>query len=961
MSNNTLITYSRTCSGASQLVTKSGFLQIRKNLQNNQYYLDKGKIKRDLSVETDICILRRYYRSKKKKSSNRGSSAKSKYSTLMDTEVETIEEFPDTSACGDNEISEIKSNAPIDIEALMLDNLKNLLNQWICKYLLYNKDTQHKFESVLDSILHKIERDLNDEKNELNRSSDSTYILDAAHRRQIKNKKKLPQTICNECRCKSCNDKTQMPYLGSKDSSSNSTIPHHKDIRIISTLSIPRIFHKQKLKVFRKKSRHHSSYKLKNNKDKHRKQQKKLESSNYNLMAISTKSLTKRCANYDINVKAMKKRIVFFPKPFYKSATEDSTSTSRHDKINKVNFLLKKSHLEDMPSVLQDIFINDMDVSTSCVDKNSQLNNKNDNYTMTGNISEEITTHSISHVTVNRNINLNNNADEQFNGNVAKKIVDENITYSSINQTFKNTTHSTQMESNIKHARKKPKRREKNTKKRRSHKIIRYTRASNKYNKHFRVLNKKTISKMVKRREFFKNCQNIFQFFTDYESNRNLKVDVRINVFPTGERGTKDASTTISDIVFPTLGAYETKGGSTLLYNVQSSKLESNPTCETCTPTVLESSPSIELSVPESKKEDQISDFQCTPGIIPLLDGAVSQAKYIFDISSQEKTDVQQTITERSNISNELEILQEINELRTVIKDLATTAEKFVTEQIHRESSKSKETPISVKASDNTSSSRCEAVISLLYPSKATQITSDFHKRLPQSVVRLANERKMDAFEFYNRLTKKSTSYRMIDSESVLKVTDMTSKANAVEKCSHQFTDEALTCSFPRSKSLFEIKSERNKRLVAFFCDNCVKSRGANKCYYSPPRCSHSKDMRKKKKHFWSKKKTVPCCTSSSGIRVATAGDCSSLGSCLDEEAGCRSCKQPRGLGFGEGCVYCLLLWIPVFLLLCLFYSFVIKDFLSFSEKDKAIGRTLKRSPIENFTDIRLRLSDLGF
>ncbi|KAH9643622.1 hypothetical protein HF086_000096 [Spodoptera exigua] len=36
--------------------------------------------------------------------------------------------------------------------------------------------------------------------------------------------------------------------------------------------------------------------------------------------------------------------------------------------------------------------------------------------------------------------------------------------------------------------------------------------------------------------------------------------------------------------------------------------------------------------------------------------------------------------------------------------------------------------------------------------------------------------------------------------------------------------------------------------------------------------------------------------------------------------------KVRRGMSFGEGCVYCVLLWIPVIIIACFFFVYVLKD-----------------------------------
>lgn len=987
-SNATLFTHSRTCSGASQLYSRSGILQIKKNLGNNhRYYTDRGKVKRDLSIETDVCVLRRYYRIKKNKMSYQGSSAKSRYSTLVDTEVETIEEFPDTSACGDNDTTENKSNPPLDIASLMIDNLKELLNQWIQKHLIENTDTKHKIDTVLDSLIEKL-----DTKKTLASSSGSTYVLHKeATTQEVKNKKVATASIT----CQYCKQKARNVKVGStsniiqKDSSSVNLPLHFKDIRIISTLSIPRSFHKRGIEE--KKNQHNSWYKMKKIKHKNiilsiDRSNKVLDSSSFDLVAISTKSLTQRCTKHDTHVNKKKRHIVFFPKPFYKSAT-DTSSTTNNENTKTNNIEINKNQLDEMPSILKSLYSNNPGVVTS-TDKNIQYDTKNDNYTMTESKEMKqnksiITTNILKAICGNESNEKYLHEKDHNDPVVAIDFIEQSIEFPN---TKKSKTVNftklgkTKMVNNYKKTSTKGK-----INKRKKHFInklspnFKATKFQSIHNKQFTFLYKKANSQMSQGKDFLRHCQNILQYFADYDGNKNIKLDVRINVFPIYENRTKDVCTDISN---QALGVYDIKGGPTLLYNVQ--------------PTEIETPIQIEEESLKDPIENDNSSCEFNPEIIPLLDGAASQAKYIFNVNSAEKTEVNSkpnSSIERSTLTSELEIVQEISELRAVIKDLAAAAEKFVSEHLKKESNKSNaETNISRKASnDFSSSSKCEAVINLRNQSKAIQYSKDFaQNQKPQSGLKITKEpKKKDNFDYYNRLAKKSTSYRIIDSESILRVTDMTSKANEFNE--YRTTDEALTC-LPKSKSLFEMTSDhKNKqKLIALFCDG----------YQQHPQCNICDLCRAvpcEKKWFpWGKntKKNLatspkePACICRSGSRsgdsvtIPINPDANNYGYSsticfppeedVDEEQEQttieelrKCCKQRRvGMGFGEGCVYCMLLWIPVVIIACLFYGYVLRDKLKFPDSKKAVGRQgdeMRSLNRRNTSVLYLKLSDLGF
>lgn len=1010
-SNNTIYTHSRTCSGASQSYTRSGVLQIKKHLENNHnYYVDRGKLKRDLSVETDVCKLRTYYKSKKNRMSNQGSSAKSRYSTLVDTEVETIEEFPDTSACGDNETTELKSNPTLDIASLMIDNLKDLLNQWIQKHLLENKDTKQKIDSVLNTLIQKL-----DDSKALASSSGSTYVLHKeAANQAVKNKKVATASLtCQYCKHKPKHFKAPSSSNSSQRDSSSITIPfQYKDIKIISTLSIPRSFHKRGIEE--KPTQPNSWFKMKKIKHKNiilsiDKSNKLLESSSFDLVAISTKSLTRRCINYDnMDAKKKKRHIVFFPKPFYKSATDTSSTTNR-EHVNDDNIEMNKHQLDEMPSVVKSLYANDP-LLISNIDKNIQFDTKNDNSTMTDKKSEIIDQ---KNNVIQQRIVVTDKANGTYVTNTPETIVHERVqsttmaAFDFINQEieFPNVDKLPVNETKLraKSSNRKVFNGGKINKRRRFKNTMSPSFKARKYqtfhNKQFTFLYKKAKNKKAPSKEFVKHCHNLWQYFAHYEGTKNIKLDVCINVFPNCENATKDVYTHISNQAM-----YDINGGQTLLYNVHPTDIET---------------PQIDEESLKDPIENDNSSCVYAPDIIPLLDGAVSQAKYIFNVTSQEKTDVESkpnSFVERSTLTSELEIVQEISELRAVIKDLAAAAEKFVSERLIKGSCKSNpETNVSHNVSNNfTSSSKCEAVINHRNPSKAIQYSKEFEQNQKfQSGLKITKEpkkEKKEIFDFYNRLAKKSTSYRIIDSESVLRVTDMTSKANDFQEYKY-YTDEALTCSLPKSRSLFELTSEQKKKrkLIALYCDGYQNNRACCMEMYQQPtkypsstkfpsssKCPSSTKCHKKWFNFGKKDKEAKP-QPSSQVNVKTSCICKtgsrSNDSCsipIDNayysstvcfNPTSRDCyedqtittdgtrkrgKNRKGMGFGEGCVYCMLLWIPVLIIACLFYGYVLKDKVKFADGRKSPARTtLTLKPItglnRNRSILYVKLSDLGF
>ncbi|KAJ8708064.1 hypothetical protein PYW08_010430 [Mythimna loreyi] len=691
-----------------------------------------------------------------------------------------------------------------------------------------------------------------------------------------------------------------------------------------------------------------------------------------------------------------------------------------------------------MPSLLKSLY----DDEANIPEKSIQHSTKNNNYTMTENdpnINKVITSNAEVSTAVINDIGIKQRKTEKFlpEDNDSKPIVVDRTKLSNLDLP-KNSRI------NIKHNHKKISNRGK-INKFRKRAIFQST-----HNKKFTLLYNKANNQKSRGEDFLKHCQSIIQYFEDYK-NKNIKLNVQINVYSKSECETKDVCTDVSN---QTLGVYDIKFNPTLLYNMQSTKVDA--------------SVHMDEEPDKYKTETEKCSSEFCPEIIPLLDSSVCQAKFIFNVNSKEKEIMPQnnSLIERSTLTSELEIVQEISELRAVIRDLAAAAERFVSEQLKRESNKSNaETTISRNPSNYTSSSKVEAVINLRNPSKAIQYSKEIvEKQKLLSGLKITKEpKKREMFDFYNRLAKKSTSYRIIDSESILRVTDMTSKANELNELSNnrdrpdmrssrvtRLTDEAVYRSLQKSKSLFEITSEQTKKrkITTLFHDQ--KNPQCRVCSINhnltPTTCSE-KSCRQLRKLFARTKKKAeedherpigegklpPCiCGSDTNFtslqfismpmlnpdpepRGTTPRNNYSLAARLpdepeekvcmrdlgdDEEAALvcssstKSClsadedpvemrlqkcyKERRGMGFGEGLVYCVLLWIPILLLGCLFYAYVLRDTLQSAED--AVDSEYQITPLQpipvkpptqapTLAPIRhnqssiltLKLSDLGF
>nr|XP_026484155.1 uncharacterized protein LOC113392093 [Vanessa tameamea] len=863
-SMNTLRT-SKTYSGASEIYTRSLLLQLKRNLPKDKYYKDNGTVKRDLSIETDICILRRYYKKRRNRFLNREAmSAKSKYS-INQTEIDTIDEFKhDTSACGDSEqnVNPANKHLNINLTSLVIDNLKDLLNDWIKTYLLEKRETKQKVDTVLDSILHKLELQTKEEDT----SSSCTYTVDIEVGRCNRNKR-------TELQSKELKNVTLQATKLTEEASVLSIPLNGKYLRIISTLSLPR--NAQKIKRGRK-SRHNMK----------RFRHKKIflsiskssnyifQSSNLDFLTLPTKSFTKHCVTYD------------------------------HDaNIKFKNFIMPKSSSDT----------NDYIVDSTCKESNQSIRNVKTNRTYSNSHNIKSFYENIYSDTSNRN---NNDAEKavKLNDNINKDICkspneedqsDPLITIDLITHSYENLDKNKQSNLNLKASK-----RAKNLK-----------------------------AKFRGKKTLLKHFQSIIRYFSSCEGKKDIKVDIHVNVFPSKENK-KDH--------FNDLDKNENKTAHCdLLVYTNNEKIRDARDVTSC-------------------------DKQ---NIISLLDGAASQVKYI--ISRETSTDI-------SEINNKIEteinplnakhskIAQEINELKIILKSLATTAEKLANGRLHKQNVHKEilnNTGIDVSTTNKPDMQTVNTSISnIIKSSKSVQFSNKPKSEIVSGIKIKKGPKHKHSSNFNANLVKKNTSYNIIDSESIIKVTDMTL---APQGCTESTVDEAVSCSLPISKSVFkfEIGPEKNK-LLAYYCD---EEKMHNICQHHNPYRSISNGNRcQKVKQFCmlSKYNQDIGCNYEPEF-TPTNDDCelcdnSSSSICIDIDSNSfdrkLTIRHNSGMGFWEGCFYCLLLWIPLLLVSWLFYVHVIRDLLRQKNdllRKFSLGARFK--PNTPSADFPIPLADLGF
>ncbi|XP_063835528.1 uncharacterized protein LOC135084687 isoform X1 [Ostrinia nubilalis] len=967
-SNITIQTHSRTCSDAFQ-VARSGVLQIKKKLsKTNDYYTEGDKVKRDLSVETGFCILRRYYKSKHKKDkcSVQASTAKSKCSTVADTEMDTGDEFkPDASACGDsrNKFEIVNQINPpnIDITAMMVDNLKSLLNDWIRKHVLEDAETKKKLIDVLDSILHSLGAKISS-----TRSSCSTYIVERnGEGYKVRNKK----TATNSITCQYCKHK-QTSLITHRSSSvlfrkySRFTIPFpYKHLRIISTLSIPRnLYRKEKMKrkdmVHKVKKPPKKNVLLSENK-----KEKKvvINVSSCDTSPTSKKSVV-RCSKTHEKTQSKRKGVVFVPQMIYKSTTEYTSTTEVEDSNKREG--KKEINLDTMPSLVKSIYADDPANVTS-TDKITAQHNRNDNFTMTehtymsrpnekvGNSVSNVQFHEAKYECCKQNVNGPKITKRRYESHSNVNYINNSLEFPNITAP-KASKHSDNITA-------KSKRYKINSKiSRRSKFVFRKMTPWVKYEnikyKQFTYLYRKINSKhLTSENELLNHFRNVFKYFANYEGNRNIKLEIHCNVYPLFEPEEK-----------------KSKAGNE---EFQDNELQmTNPTiCNLDTEKVENA---IEY---EEKSEHSIKETDISPEIIPLLDGAASQEKYIFkndnSTSKSEDTIKYAESVDHGTTMTGLEVSKELNELKVAIRDLSATAEMIVSEHLKR---KNEEKPQKEHTNNSTHTDSKKLLdnaneIKLSNVSKGIQFSNTVAKGQLVSGIKLSKEPKR-LEEFANRLKKKSSSYHVIDSESVLKVTDMTS-GQMNPKVANQ-------PKLKKSKSLLQLTTEANKqRLLAFFCDECRRndkiiynlsrtSRNSVSPKGSPCKLKYCKQSESENKIF------IPVKLSQDSYPGCNHQYCSSA--YVDIDRPTITVKKRSGLPFWEGCLYCILLWIPLVVIIYLFYDYVLKDVFKPASNAAAKGTgtgtgtgkgksfAVDPNPIplvQNQTTSRflLKLSDFGF
>ncbi|CAF4905892.1 unnamed protein product [Pieris macdunnoughi] len=838
-SNHTFNTYSKTCSAFSEAVTKSIIMQLKNKIKKNNYYDYGGTIKRDLSVETDICILRRYVKEKKSKIENRQSScARFKYS-INNTDKEVIEKSKaDCSACGDSQGKIDSAHLKVDLTTLVVDNLKTLLNDWIRKYLLENDKTKQKIATVLDSLLHKVE---------LEHSSSGTYTVDV----EVINETQTTNSITSKSK------KGQLSIKSRRKLSSQTVPLTGQRVKLISTLSVPKILSNNNKNKY---NRTYFNY--------HKSSINKLlsTSSSCNILEIKTESLTKRCATYQ-NLRWEKisdqKQFCFVQEP---------TPT-----VSSIKFLTKNESIDLIEDTKQKENISQLDIE--------RVHRSKEHLDMS---------HSAK-------MKLNDQCKQHKNKTIKRQTTHPTFHFSKGKKTFS--------------------------------------------------CQSKRVPRKTRRNKVLKHIKDVFTYFENCECINDLRFDIHINIL--SDNNSNKPNDYSPENVY---GNGKIKNNTKLICNNNPVNLH--------TKNIHSGIRSSDISR-SSKNESRI---------ISLLDGAMSHNRYLL---SQKDTTVSPRNRDQQTGTSGTEIFQDIGEIKDIIKNLVSVAEHMAKHQGNNKLTRNTATEIITPHRSTSKVLKNSIAIQCVTTETKNVKTSDlkFEKKSPK--------KEIEEINFNPRLTKKSTSYRIIESESLLQIHDLTSKP---KKLIEKRADDLLqTESFPKSQSLLDVPViNHNRKLLAFYCDKCIKSKQCvyNSCNHNVPYANMYSTCGCENPYDNFRQLKVEHCPNINYSEVerkrvqCSAGNCCAMPgkTCIDVEADAENSDSltevdgtsekkfivtKRSIGFKEGCFYCFLLWIPILIIMWLFYVFILKVYLE--SKDSSTKSPQILISKNNSSMYAISMADLGF
>ncbi|KAI5638238.1 hypothetical protein NE865_09053 [Phthorimaea operculella] len=641
--------YSKTCttiSNQTRVTKKTSILRIKPS-RHKLFYADKGKIKRDLSIETDLCKLRRRFKQKlmmlshaDAKSANTARtpiSAKSRYSSY--TQESPIEEFrSDNSGCGDN----YETDPPryrMNKEDLMYDNLNLLFETWV-QQMLQDKDLKTLMHAAFEKPMKNSES-----KKEGKSSSCTTYLLDDINK--ISKSNSIEQSLNSS---------------GEFFPPSFNTVPvTYKALRLISTLSLPKNMYGQKRK-FRKYKTKLKTYRMK--KRRNNKMLVKLIQPNMNIDEVSdinigmievvTKSWLRRCVNIDENkikgkMSPAQPQIVCWadvlPPP---NVTHKYTEKITDQEVSTKNGGHNETKRTDTNT-------------TTTFDKN----NKNSNHTfkhcsrgdtiLKKNVNTEYSYHKA-------NVQTSTMLQEagQRDPGVTSDILNQKHNYPDVileeKQRTRTCCKASKKDIGILCKRSKSNQRFANNRTYDEYERKPFTRVDKKVKK-----NKKTKESVMN------NLQNALNFFVK-NTNRNFNFDLHMSVSPTKLQTYQHAAT---DVMKTTKYINRSCAAISIITSLTENKTKEKK-YQKADGDQSHSTDNTDKPNPES------INSRSPPNIIPLLDGAVSKDDNVFKVDSL-TTDPKHLITKlptneeiqiQTSVTKELGLKDEINEIKMALRNI---------------------------------------------------------------------------------------------------------------------------------------------------------------------------------------------------------------------------------------------------------------------------------------------------
>ncbi|KAL4707515.1 hypothetical protein ACJJTC_000267 [Scirpophaga incertulas] len=399
------------------------------------------------------------------------------------------------------------------------------------------------------------------------------------------------------------------------------------------------------------------------------------------------------------------------------------------------------------------------------------------------------------------------------------------------------------------------------------------------------------------------------EYLNKIKSKSNIKLEVHVDLYPSFKKENRIAE----DIV------YSNNGQTYFLNN-----------CDNM------------ATSPKESVNPKRNESNSTPEITSLFHTIASHSKNTLksDLDLKKSQQVNNTFenTDKSAIITTLEINKDLHEINSAIMDLSVLAGKALTKHLKNvvQQMATLIKPIEDIRNSNTvkPSILCDA-----QKLEGTQISYTSDKDKPFSGIKIAKSGKK-RYEFTSNMKRKSSSYTIIKSESIINVTDMTKPAMS----------DAITPKIYMSLSK-DSNTLHNQNVITYICDECQSTKTKHSIYNDEetPKNDESKVIQNYNKSISNDTLLKYQCN---------IQNCSSVSGNNDKPF------LRNGLSFGQVCFYSILFLIPVVVIFFLFYDYVLKDLIKnhcIAKKTRTQNHSKQEEVPKNVSQLLLSLSDLGF